>query len=79
YCPETNLLILSGYNFYIPRIKAYSINNGKFRDIFWINFFNHPGLQTEGIVMGNPNTVFFSNEKSIKKQGLFSFTFSGYY
>jgi hypothetical protein len=78
YYEERNILVLSGYSYYVPRIRAYFLQNGALQDIFMIHFLNHPGLQTEGILMVDGNTIYFSNEKSIKKQGLFKFTIKDY-
>lgn len=74
YYPENNLILLIGYKNYIPRIRAYSYAQYKLTELFKIHFFNRFGLQTEGIVIANGELIYFSNEKSLKKQGLFQFS-----
>ena len=70
YISADNLLYLIGYHQYRPRIRVYRLENNILRDHYLIRFGNLPGVQTEGIVI-NENILYFSNEKSLKKQGLY--------
>jgi hypothetical protein len=74
FYPEKNMLFLIGYRNYFPRIRAYSLVQGDIKELFMIHYFNRFGLQTEGIVVANGELIYFSYEKSIKKQGLFQFS-----
>jgi hypothetical protein len=74
YHPEKKMLVLIGYKNYFPRLRVYSLDDNSFRELFMIHFFNRLGLQTEGIVFTNGDLIYFSNEKSLKKQGIFRFS-----
>lgn len=71
YIPEKNIILLIGYNFYLPGIRAYSLEENEIKDLFIIRFWNRFGVQTEAIVCMDDYNVFYTNEKSLRKQGLF--------
>ena len=70
YIPEEELLILIGYQHFSPGIRIYRHQNNTFEEITLLRLCNLFGTQTEGIVVKD-NIIYFSNEKSLRKQGLY--------
>jgi hypothetical protein len=70
FSEENDILILIGYNNFIPGILAYRLIGDEPEKLIRLRLGNRPGVQTEAIVMDG-DIVYFSNEKSILPQGLF--------
>ena len=70
YSINCNILYLLGYHGFRPRIRAYYFDGNSFHDYFLVRFDNRFGVHTEGIFAGEEG-VYFSNEKSLRKPGLF--------
>jgi len=70
--PATGMLWLIGYHHFIPVIRVYAISaNARPRPVAIIRLGNRIGLQTEAIVCASDGYVYFSYEKSKRRQGLF--------
>ncbi|MFW5819732.1 MAG: hypothetical protein ACOCWA_00470 [Bacteroidota bacterium] len=74
YISEEKLLILIGYQFFSPRIRIYRYTDRRFEEILLLRTGNLFGVQTEGIVVKD-NMLYFSNEKSLRRQGLYRIFF----
>ncbi len=70
YLSEEKLLILIGYQFFSPRIRIYRHTDHSFEELFLLRLGNLFGIQTEGAVVKD-NILYFSNEKSLRSQGLY--------
>lgn len=70
YISEEKLLILIGYQSFCPRIKIYRYTDHSFEELILLRLGNLFGIQTEGVVVKD-NMLYFSNEKSLRTQGLY--------
>lgn len=68
--PDNQILFLIGYKNFTPVIFTYHLKNKTLSKLSRTRFWNLYGLQTEGIV-SDGQYLYFSNEKSLKKQGLY--------
>lgn len=69
---STGMLWLIGYHHFIPAIRVYAVTaNAAPRPVAVFRLGNRIGLQTEAIVCAGDGYIYFSYEKSKRRQGLF--------
>lgn len=68
YNQGDNTLWLIGYRHFVPVICKYRITAGKLEKMEDITFWSRTGLQVEAICTDDEGNIFFTNEKSIKRQ-----------
>ncbi len=68
---KDSMIYLIGYRNFIPSLVIYKLmQDHDMERIARVNYLNRPGLQTEGIIGNHQGQLYFSFEKSRKKQGL---------